>query len=58
MFGGKRRYGWWRPLAWVAAAIASVLVFLLLSKILLVLAYLSGGLLIIMFMFWLLWRWW
>jgi ABC-type phosphate transport system auxiliary subunit len=58
MFGGKKRYGWWHPFVWISAAIVSVVAIFVIGKILLVLAFLSGGLLFLLLVLWLLWRCW
>ena len=58
MYGGKRRFAWRHPFAWIGGAIGAVLLFVVLSKLLLLLAYLSGGLVLLVIALWLLWRWW
>jgi len=58
MYGGRRRFAWRHPLAWLGGAIGIVVLFVLLGKLLLLLAYLSGGLVLLLIAFWLLWRWW
>lgn len=58
MRGMRRKVVWWRnPLALLGGAAAFIFLFVALSKLLLILAYLSGGILILIFMLWLLWRW-
>ena len=57
MYGNRRGGAWRHPLAWIGGAIGGVLLFVLLSKFLLMLAYLSGGVLILLIALWLLWRW-
>jgi putative Ca2+/H+ antiporter (TMEM165/GDT1 family) len=56
--GGWRKIWWKNPLALLGCAVGAVLVFVLLSKLLLVLAYFSGGLLFLLVAIWFLWRWW
>jgi hypothetical protein len=56
--GGWKRYWWRHPLSLIASVAGAVLLFILVSKILIVLAFLSGGVLFLLIILWLLWRWW
>ncbi len=58
MSGGWKKVWWRHPLAILGGAVGTIFLFVVLSKLLLILAYLSGGLLFLLLALWLLWRWW
>lgn len=60
MYGSRRRrvYFWRHPLTWVGGAIGAILLLVVLSKLLILLAYMTGGLIVLLIAIWLIWRWW
>jgi len=53
----RKRLWWQHPLALLGGAAVFIFLFVALSKLLLIMAYLTGGILILLFILWLLWRW-
>jgi hypothetical protein len=58
MYRPRRPFPWRQPIMLLISGIGIVLLLFLLSKILFVLFYLTGGFLAIAIVLWLLWRWW
>lgn len=58
MYRPRRSFPWRQPFVLLACGFAFVLALLVLSKILFVLFYLTGGFLILAIVLWLVWRWW
>jgi len=58
LYRPRRSSPWRQPIVVLLSGIGIVLSLLVLSKILFVLFYLTGGLLLIAVVVWLIWRWW
>lgn len=58
MYRPRQPFPWRQPFVLLACGFGIVLALLLLSKILFVLFYLTGGFLILAIIAWLIWRWW